>query len=231
MAADDFMAIPIVTMGHVPEQGLLGMRFTGEMPTDPHVLAKTHEENTFAFLRDAIIGGIEDLRDYAVVQAITATAGMMLLKSDKVVGPGFPLASGDFRMFELQANVFVIISKARSGKPLDVLKNEGLGTSLPHRPDGFWKHVAGIAVSSMPPSQGKRLTRGAAGNEVDFSFVLTEIKGPDIPFQQVPILDRLDTTLLVLADRIAAIAIPLDHADRLKPRSVKPNPKPSGSDE
>ncbi len=123
----------------------------------------------------------------------------------------------------MQADILEITGKPDPRQSLDVLEKKGSWVNLADRAHGFGKHIPMIAMTTMLSSKGKRLTGWTARNEIDSVLERSEIKLPDISFDQRPRTHRLHAANLIFTQGIAAITIPLDHGDCLETRVTHPH--------
>ena len=87
--------------------------------------------------------------------------------------------------------------------------------NLPDGPHGFWPHVPGIGMATMPASERKRLAGRATGNKRD-----PTLKGGEIDIANVtlmwlrPLGDGIHSIIAILTKRVAAPAVPRECPDR-----------------
>jgi hypothetical protein len=141
------------------------------------------------------------------------------------------LASFDFGVLKLKADIFKVVAERAAGEPLDVFEDERLWLGLAYGADGLGEHVPYVLVSPMLPAQGEGLAGRAAGYELYAAVEGPEVDLANIALEELPALDDADAALLVLADRLAAMLVPLDHLDRMESGEMQTDPKTAAARE
>jgi hypothetical protein len=80
-------------------------------------------------------------------------------------------------------------------------------------------------------TKGKWLARGTTRYKLNPILVGSEINSPHVTLRDVPSGHGSDAARFVFADRVAAIAVPLDNIDWVKACLMQTYPKPSRSSE
>ena len=158
------MPVPIVIFaGLRPYQSFLAMRRLGYVPFCFEVRPKADYEDSFTFLGNPVIGGIEDLRGDAIMQVcvspVLISVLIMARKSGDMILPVLAISSREFRIRQTELDILEIAREGWSCKSLHVLENKCARAELPHGANGFPPHVTLIKVSPKSRTAGTVVRR------------------------------------------------------------------------
>jgi len=101
------------------------MRGIGKRPLDIEVRAKTDKEYALAALRNSIVRRVENTGDQIVVKAIGMSVSLVTFQVGVMIQPIVSRRRFNFRIGELQSNIFKITGKRFPGKTPHILYQEG----------------------------------------------------------------------------------------------------------
>ena len=185
------------------------MRLVRVVPFKAKVGTEADKKDTLAPLGDAIVRGIQDAADHAIGKvALRALAGVVLFKPREVLRPTLALPAPDFGIRKLEIDVLVVVGERLPREPFHVLEKEGARTHLTDGAHGLGPHIARVPMRLVLATQGERLAGRTARNKIDDALVFTKVDLPHVAIEQLPGADN--RMALVLADRVATIAVNLD---------------------
>src|SRR5262245_56931493 len=145
---------------------------------------------------------------------------MMLLQARQVSGPRLVvfLFAPDFRVRELEDDVLKVRRERLARETLYVLEDEGAGSRLSDRAHRFGPEVACVLASLVLAAKGERLARRTARDQLYLLLEASEVDFLHITRLQWPMGDDWMLSFRVFSDRVAAVAVALEDAERLEPR-------------
>lgn len=219
-------ADPLVVQQRVQRVGL-----GGKTPFDPLIVTETGNEDSFPFLRNTMIGRVDQRGDDIVGEVITGmqpAAGFFRLKPPVVALPLLATPSYDLGKFQLQQNVLKVVGEAGTGQSLHVLDDKGAWLQFPDNVDHHGKHVPFVIVRPMLPPHGKRLAWRPTGHQVDSLGETGKVKSAHIPLGQRPIRHQGKAAPLIIPDGVAGVFVPLDHGQVFKSRDMHSHAQATG---
>src|SRR5512145_3241646 len=114
-----------------------------------------------------------------------------------------------FGICELQLNVAKIICEGFTAQPFHIFKKKGLWPKIANRTNRFGKHIAIIVICAMFAPERKGLARWTARYQIDISCNIAITELLNIFSKELPVTERLQTTLLVCPNCDACIRISL----------------------
>ena len=127
----------------------------------------------------------------------------------------------------MEQDLVEVLGEGGAREALHVLEDERARTGLAHSANRLRKHVALVQEAAVLAAHGKGLARRTADDQVDaVEGVVLEVL--DVAFRHVrPMADRRDLVLLVVADGVAGVRVPLDHSVTAHIVAGKPERQPA----
>ena len=147
-----------------------------------------------------------------------------------MIGPSLSVSLWNIGKPQLVNNVAVVVRETRSKQSLHVFEYEPLGLNVPNRPNRFREHVALIRVSQVLAADGKRLTGGAAGHQLDAPFIRLEVMVSHVALHNLPVPHVLHTISPVTMQCSARVAIPIQDRDVLESGAGRPKREAPSTD-
>jgi len=110
------------------QKGVIAMSLFWERPAGVEVVTKTNDENPFAFLRNAIVGRVEELGEHVIGASFPFSfSGLAFcLQTREMVCPVFILKWRNLRELELELYVREVVGEGCARQALHVFNNECL---------------------------------------------------------------------------------------------------------
>src|SRR3990167_1786094 len=137
-----------------------------------------------------------------------------------MIEPGLVAPTWKLREFQLQSDVFVIVSERGSCQTLNVLDDERFRAELANDLHGSREHVPRIVMGLVFATHGKWLARRSASQQFDVLRNGGPINVTHIAFMQGPVRYQRETTTLVLTNRVACPLVPFHDGQGFESRQA-----------
>ena len=146
------MPVPIAARNPLRmNQGVFAVGGRGETPFDPQISLEPYQKHPFAFLWDAVVGGVHQRGQHVIGEprCVQRAGGLFALEPVIVRVPRLISPGCHFRELKLKQDVLKIVGKAGAGQAFDVFQNECLWPERFDDLDGVREHVAHIVMGAV----------------------------------------------------------------------------------
>ena len=150
---------------------------------------------------------------------------MMALQPSEMIWPVFARTPCDFRVSQLQADVFEIAGESSPRQPFDIFEKKSAWSNLADSADSFGEHIPVIAMTTMSSAKREWLAGRSTGDEIDTALKRPKINFSNVAFNQRPFAYWFHATNLIFTNGITAITIPFNDGGSLKASVTHANAK------
>jgi hypothetical protein len=185
------------------------MRRLREGPFGAQVRPHRDDEQPLAFLGDAVVSSVQDLMNHFVIEAANLPCGVVLFQPRAMGCPLLTLPSYKLWIGEHQLDIAKVSCEGRPSQTSNVLDEYCL---WPDRSNGGHQgreHISFVPVTPMFASDGERLARYSARNELNVLRL-----GSEIEFSHIAMMDWPRAHLLesppILAKGFTGLIVPFN---------------------
>jgi hypothetical protein len=108
-------------------------------------------------------------------------------------------------------DIGIVVGEALPKQPLHVLEDERLRSHFSHRAKGLREEISLVIVALVFSTQGERLARRTATNEIRLVLKWPEIVFRNISLDYPPILDVSNSVFMISSQGGTSVGISFDH--------------------